>query len=143
MFAPRPLTVKGTMHDRFDEILTPEALAFVGRLDAAVARGRAELLIERNDRLRRITMGESPDFLPHTAHIRDDPTWRVAPVPAALADRRCEITGPPTRKMTVNALNSGASGWVTDFEDATAPSCSACAARGRRSAGRPASRPAP
>jgi len=122
MFAPRPLTVKGTMHDRFDEILTPEALAFVGRLDAAVARGRAELLIERNDRLRRITMGESPDFLPHTAHIRDDPTWRVAPVPAALADRRCEITGPPTRKMTVNALNSGASGWVADFEDATAPS---------------------
>jgi len=122
MFTPRPLTVKGTMHDRYDEILTPEALVSVGRLDATVARGRAELLMARNDRLRRVTTGEPFDFLPHTAQIRDDPTWQVGPVPAALADRRCEITGPPTRTMTVDALSSGASTWMADFEDATAPS---------------------
>ncbi len=122
MFTPRPATVKGAMHDRFDEILTPEALMFVGRLDAAVARGRAELLTARKDRLRAVTRGQDLDFLPETAHIRDDPTWRVAPVPPALADRRCEITGPPNRKMTVNALNSGASTWMADFEDSTSPS---------------------
>ena len=122
MFTPRPPQVMGTMHPRFDEILTPEALAFVGRLDALVAGRRAELLNERRRRLERITRGEDPDFLPETAHIRADPTWKVAPVPPALADRRCEMTGPTSRKMTVNALNSGASTWMADFEDATSPS---------------------
>jgi malate synthase len=115
-------TVKGSMHPRFDEILTPEALAFVGKLDAAIAGRRAELLMARDDRQKRITAGEKLDFLPETAHIREDPSWKVAPVAPGLADRRCEITGPPTKKMTVNALNSGASVWMADFEDSTAPS---------------------
>ncbi|HET7477515.1 MAG TPA: malate synthase A [Dermatophilaceae bacterium] len=122
MFTPRPLQVVGTMHPRFEEILTPEALAFVGRLDALAAGRRAELLEERRRRLEAITRGENPAFLAGTAGIRSDPTWQVAPVPPALADRRCEMTGPPSRKMTVNALNSGASTWMADFEDATAPS---------------------
>ncbi|WP_111768258.1 malate synthase A [Nakamurella deserti] len=115
-------SIRGEMHPRFDEILTPEALAFVGKLDAAIAGRRAELLIARDDRQKRITAGEQPDFLPETAGIRDDPSWQVAPTAPGLADRRCEITGPPTKKMTVNALNSGASVWMADFEDSTAPS---------------------
>ncbi len=59
---------------------------------------------------------------PRPPHIRDDPSWKVAPTAPGLADRRCEITGPPTKKMTINALNSGASVWMADFEDSTAPS---------------------
>jgi len=115
-------TVRGTMHPRFDEILTPAALAFVARLDGAFAGRRAELLAARRERARRIAAGQTPDFLPNTTTIRDDPTWQVAPPAPGLTDRRCEITGPPTKKMTVNALNSGATVWMADFEDATAPS---------------------
>ena len=59
------------------------------------------------------------DFLAATTHIRDDPSWPVAPPAADLTDRRVEITGPPERKMTINALNSGAKVWMADFEDAT------------------------
>ena len=115
-------TVRGTMHPRFDEILTQEALAFVARLDGAFAGRRAELLAGRRDRARRIAAGETPDFQPDTKNIRDDPGWRVALPAPGLTDRRCEITGPPTKKMTVNALNSGARVWMADLEDATAPS---------------------
>ena len=61
------------------------------------------------------------DFLPETAHIRDDATWRVAPPAPGLVDRRVEITGPTDRKMTINALNSGANVWLADFEDANTP----------------------
>ncbi|GAA3215124.1 hypothetical protein GCM10020256_16460 [Streptomyces thermocoprophilus] len=56
-----------------------------------------------------------------TSAVRDDPTWRVAPPAPGLTDRRVEITGPPDRRMAVNALNSGAQVWMADFEDATAP----------------------
>ena len=114
--------IKGSMHPRFEEILTPEALAFVGKLDAAIAGRRAELLVARDDRQKRITAGEQPDFRPDTAAIREDPNWRVATPAPGLTDRRCEMTGPPTRKMTINALNSGATVWMADFEDSTAPS---------------------
>jgi malate synthase len=61
------------------------------------------------------------DFLPDTAHIREDTTWRVAPPAAGLVDRRVEITGPTDKKMTINALNSGANVWLADFEDANTP----------------------
>jgi malate synthase len=117
-----PLSIKGTMHPRFEEILTPEALAFVSLLDGAHAGRRAELLLAQTQRGRRITAGDTPDFLPETAAIRSDPQWRVASVAPGLEERRCEITGPPTRKMSVNALNSGASVWMADFEDSTSPS---------------------
>ena len=66
--------------------------------------------------------GATLTFLAETAEIRSDPNWRVAPAAPGLADRRCEITGPTSRKMTINALNSGAQVWMADFEDATAPS---------------------
>ncbi|MFJ3927386.1 malate synthase A [Streptomyces sp. NPDC090022] len=107
--------------DRHDEILTPEALDFIGRLDAAFADRREDILKERRRRRDRLVSGSPLDFSLATAGVRADPDWRVAPPAPGLTDRRVEITGPPDRRMTVNALNSGAQVWMADFEDATAP----------------------
>lgn len=116
------LTVDGPVDERFDEILTPEALEFVAKLDNAFAARRCALLDERRDlREKLASRKRSLRFLPETSRIREDDSWRVAPAPADLTDRRVEITGPPDRKMTVNALNSGAQVWLADFEDATSP----------------------
>lgn len=104
-----------------DEILTPAALAFVAELHTRFLARRNELLRERQDRRVRFANGADPQFLPETRHIRDDPTWRVAGAGPGLEDRRVEITGPTDRKMTVNALNSGAKVWLADLEDATSP----------------------
>ncbi|TDC61519.1 malate synthase A [Micromonospora sp. KC207] len=111
----------GPMADRFDEVLTPEALEFLVELDSEFAARRVALLDTRRARRDRYATGQLPDFLPETAAIRADPTWRVAPPAPGLVDRRVEITGPTDRRMTVNALNSGARVWLADFEDATAP----------------------
>ncbi|KMS86466.1 malate synthase, partial [Streptomyces regensis] len=116
------LTVTGETADRFDEILTPAALAFVAKLDNAFAERRRELLDERRRRRERIAAGEETlDFLAETAAIRADSSWQVAAPAPGLEDRRVEITGPTDRRMTVNALNSGAKVWLADFEDATSP----------------------
>jgi malate synthase len=112
------LSVAGTMQDRFGEILTEGALDFVCGLHGQFAGRRAGLLAVRRSRS---DQGLPFRFLPETAAIREDPTWRVAPLAPGLVDRRCEITGPPTRKMTIGALNSGARVWMADFEDATSP----------------------
>jgi malate synthase len=112
------LSVVGTMHDRFEEILTDDALDLVCGLHGQFAGRRAELLAVRRSREdQRLPFR----FLTDTVEIREDPAWRVAPIAPGLADRRCEITGPPTRKMTIGALNSGARVWMADFEDATSP----------------------
>jgi len=113
--------VKGPVEGRADEILTPGALAFVARLQREFGGRRRELLEARQDRQRRIDAGEMPDFLPATRKVRES-EWRVAKAPADLQDRRVEITGPTDRKMLINALNSGASVFMADFEDANAPS---------------------
>lgn len=113
--------IHGVTHQGFHEILTAEALSFVGMLDHAVAERRADLLGERALQQLRRNSGQPLDFLPATASVRADESWRVAEPPPGLKERQCEITGPPTRKMTINALNSGASVWMADFEDATAP----------------------
>jgi len=113
--------VIGPLAERFDEVLTAEALAFLVALDSEFAARRVALLDTRRARRDRYASGQLPDFLPETAGIRADPTWRVAPPAPGLADRRVEITGPTDRRMTVNALNSGAKVWLADFEDATAP----------------------
>ena len=118
---PKSPRVKGSLHPRFEEILTPEALAFVAKLDGAHSGRRAELLAARRERGKRISAGEPVDFLTSTAEIRSG-DWFVAPPAPGLEDRRAEITGPPTRKMSINALNSGAKVWMADFEDATSPS---------------------
>ncbi|MEU4089901.1 malate synthase A [Streptomyces aureus] len=114
----RVLAAPGQRHD---EILTPAALNFVGRLAAAFGKRRQWLLKERRRQALRLASGSPLDFPMVTADVRADPDWRVAPPAPGLADRRVEITGPPDRRMTVNALNSGAKVWMADFEDATAP----------------------
>ncbi len=43
-----------------------------------------------------------------------------------LQDRRVEITGPVDRKMIINALNSGASTFMADFEDSNSPTWENC-----------------
>ncbi|GAA0715370.1 malate synthase A [Dactylosporangium roseum] len=111
----------GPMADRYDEVLTADALDFLVALDGRFSGRRVALLDTRRARRARYAFGQMPDFLPDTARIRQDPAWRVAPPAPGLTDRRVEVTGPPDRKMTVNALNSGARVWLADFEDATAP----------------------
>lgn len=106
--------------DRQDEVLTDAALAFLAELHRRFTPRRDELLAARAERRAEIARTSALDFRPETAHIRDG-DWRVAPAPAALNDRRVEITGPTDRKMTINALNSGARIWLADFEDASAP----------------------
>ncbi|HET6530261.1 MAG TPA: malate synthase A [Actinoplanes sp.] len=102
-----------------DDILTPEAIDFVVALDREFGARRVQLLDRR--RRRRTTRIGDLDFLPSTSHIRADTSWTVAPPAEDLMDRRVEITGPPERKMTINALNSGAKVWMADFEDALSP----------------------
>ncbi|MFD4370937.1 malate synthase A [Streptomyces sp. NPDC058486] len=120
--APPRVRVLAAAGERHEEILTPGALDFLGRLVAAFADRRAWLLKERRRRAIRLATGTPLGFPVATAAVRDDPSWRVAPPAPGLADRRVEITGPPAdRRMAVNALNSGARVWMADFEDATAP----------------------
>jgi malate synthase len=113
--------VTGPTNERFDEILTPEALQFVGALQREFGERRLELLAKRAERQKAIDEGGTLDFLPETAGVRSDDTWRVAEPAPGLEDRRVEITGPTDRKMTINALNSGAKVWLADFEDANTP----------------------
>ncbi|MYU26086.1 malate synthase A [Streptomyces sp. SID8352] len=120
--APSPLAiVDAEPLPRQDEVLTDAALAFVAELHRRFTPRRDELLARRVERRAEIARAGTLDFLPETAAIRADDSWRVAPAPPALEDRRVEITGPTDRKMTVNALNSGARIWLADFEDASAP----------------------
>ncbi|MEU5611565.1 malate synthase A [Streptomyces sparsogenes] len=120
--APSPLAiVDAEPLERQGEVLTDSALAFLAELHHRFTPRRDELLARRAERRAEIARTGTLDFLPQTAHIREDPDWRVAPAPAALDDRRVEITGPTDRKMTINALNSGARVWLADFEDASAP----------------------
>ncbi|MEE6258775.1 malate synthase A [Plantactinospora sonchi] len=115
------IQITGPMADRYDEILSPKALDFLVALDREFAARRVAVLDTRRARRARYAEGQLPGFLPETAGIRADPDWRVAPPAPGLVDRRVEITGPTDRRMTVNALNSGARVWLADFEDALAP----------------------
>jgi malate synthase len=113
--------ITGAIKDRYDEILTPEAVGLVVRLQRELIPRRAELLAARARRQQEISAGANLDFLPDTDNIRADKTWQVAPPAPGLVDRRVEITGPTDQKMTINALNSGAKVWLADFEDANTP----------------------
>ncbi|MGW1955839.1 malate synthase A [Streptomyces sp. NPDC001920] len=120
--APSPLAiVDAEPLPRQEEVLNEAALAFVAELHRRFTPRRDELLARRAERRAEIARTSTLDFLPETAAIRADDSWRVAPCPPALQDRRVEITGPTDRKMTINALNSGARIWLADFEDASAP----------------------
>jgi malate synthase len=102
------------------DVLTPDALAFVSRLQRELNPERVKLLERRGERQRALDAGERPAFLEETRDLREA-DWRVAAAPRDLQDRRCEITGPVDRKMMINALNSGASVFMADFEDACSP----------------------
>jgi len=106
----------------FDRILTPQALGFVAHLHRKYEQRRRDLMKARAERQERLDSGKATlGFLPETRPIRES-HWTVAPVPADLQDRRVEITGPVERKMVINALNSGASTFMADFEDSSTPS---------------------
>ncbi|MCY3779300.1 MAG: malate synthase A [Chloroflexi bacterium] len=119
---PTGIQIRDEIRPEYDAILTVDAISFLAELARNFSARRDELLQARAARQAAIDSGALPDFLPETAAIRDDPSWRVAPVPADLQDRRVEITGPTDRKMVINALNCGAKVFMADFEDANAPS---------------------
>lgn len=115
------LHITGPRLARQDEILTAEAIAFLTELHHRFGGRRHDRLADRMRRRFEIGNGHDPRFRDDTAHIRDDADWRVAGAGPGLEDRRVEITGPTDPKMTINALNSGASVWLADLEDATSP----------------------
>ena len=114
------IEVSGPVTEAFGQILTPEALQFVGALAREFDGRRVDLLERRKQVQQAIDSGQFPDFLAETRHIREG-DWKIASVPADLQDRRVEITGPVDRKMVINALNSGASTYMADFEDSHSP----------------------
>jgi malate synthase len=117
---PAGMKITGEILPAYEDILTPEALALVDKLHRAFEPRRQELLAARVERTRRLDAGEIPDFLPETKNVREG-DWKVAPVPKALECRRVEITGPVEAKMVINAFNSGADSYMTDFEDSNTP----------------------
>jgi len=114
------VTILGATTEASTAVLDPAALAFVADLQRRFGTRRLQLLAARDARAARLDAGERPDFLSETASLRAA-DWKVAPLPHDLQDRRVEITGPVDRKMIINALNSGASVFMADFEDSTAP----------------------
>ncbi|HTD80639.1 MAG TPA: malate synthase A [Thermoplasmata archaeon] len=118
--AASAIQVGGPAGERDDELFSREALEFLADLHRGFNATRFDLLNRRAERQTRINRGATLDFLPETQSVRDG-SWRIAPVPADLQDRRVEITGPTDRKMMINALNSGAKGFMADFEDANVP----------------------
>jgi malate synthase len=103
-----------------NQVLTADASRFLTRLSREFEPRRQELLAYRRARQQSLDVGKLPDFLPETAHIREQ-EWKAAPIPHDLQDRRVEITGPVDRKMIINALNSGANVFMADFEDSNSP----------------------
>jgi malate synthase len=118
--AESTIEVTGSPVDRQDEILTPQALDFLAALQREFGGRRDELLAARKTRRDEVAKSGKLDFLPETAAVRDG-DWKVAAAPDDLVDRRVEMTGPTDRKMTINALNSGARVWLADMEDASTP----------------------
>ncbi|MES1240140.1 MAG: malate synthase A [Acidobacteriota bacterium] len=114
------IQVTGPVHGRQESILTQHALGFLYELQRRFGPAREDLLVRRDRRLADFAAGARPEFLDSTADVREA-SWQVAPPPPDLLDRRVEITGPVERKMMINALNSGASVFMADFEDALSP----------------------
>lgn len=115
------VNVLGKVDQVHKKILTPQALTFLALLHRSFNGTRKNLLESRKIRQAELDRGVLPDFLPETKHIRENATWKGAPPAPGLVDRRVEITGPPDRKMVVNALNSDVFTYMSDFEDSSAP----------------------
>jgi len=120
MTAQTNLELHGAIALGFEQVLTPDALEFLAALQREFGPRRLGLLQARERRRTRLAAGETLDFLPQTREIREG-DWEVAGAPDDMQQRWVEITGPTERKMTINALNSGADGFMADFEDANAP----------------------
>jgi malate synthase len=114
------IEVRGPTVPGSERVLTPDALDFIARLEAAFGPRRRDLLARRTERQSRLDTGERPDFRADTRAIRES-DWQVAAAPPDLDDRRVEITGPAEPKMMINALNSGARVFMADLEDALSP----------------------
>ena len=117
---PAGMQINAPMRPGFEAILSLPALELVAKLHRAFEPRRQQLLAARVERSKRLDAGERPDFLAETKAIREG-DWKVAPVPPALQCRRVEITGPVEAKMVINAFNSGADSYMTDFEDSNSP----------------------
>ena len=115
------IKVKGARFNRDEIVLNEFSLALIEKLHIELNPRRKELLKKRQERILDIANGKELDFLTETKNVREDGSWKVAPLAPGLIDRRVEITGPTERKMTINALNSGAKVWLADQEDSTTP----------------------
>src|SRR3954451_12516799 len=120
MSLPDGVEITGQMKDGYEEILSDDAVAFLADLHRNFNARRLELLQAREDRYAELAAGGTLDFLEQTKDVREG-DWQVVPPAPGLEDRRVEMTGPTDRKMTINALNSGAKVWLADFEDAHGP----------------------
>lgn len=118
--AEAKVNFSGTAVGQLGEILTTQALDFLARLARQFTPELKQLLAARQQRQLAFDQGEVPGFDPETKTIREG-DWQVAAIPDEVADRRTEITGPVSRKMVINALNSGAQVYMADFEDSTSP----------------------
>jgi malate synthase len=114
------IEVKGAVNSAYSELINPLSLAFLTKLSRQFDSRRQQLIEARKSRQEEIHQGKMPDFLKETADVRSS-EWTVASIPSDLQDRRVEITGPVDRKMIINALNSGASVYMADFEDSNSP----------------------
>ncbi|MCT2562743.1 malate synthase A [Chryseobacterium herbae] len=110
---------------QFKEVFTPELTDFLVALHQNFNQNRLALLEERKKTQQLFDLGNLPGFLPETQEVRNG-NWVCAPLPVDLLDRRVEITGPVDRKMIINALNSGASTFMADFEDSSSPTWENC-----------------
>jgi len=115
------IEITGELPSRAEEVLTEAAQDLIVRLHRELAGRRAEVLRAREERVAELSAGGTLDFLEETRQVREDESWQVAPPAPGLVDRRVEITGPTDKKMTINALNSGAKVWLADQEDANTP----------------------
>jgi malate synthase len=120
MSLPAGIQLRGPTVSGIETVMTAAALSFVAKLHRAFESRRQDLLARRAARQVEFDAGKLPDFLAETAKIRNS-DWPIAPQPKDMLDRRVEITGPTDRKMVINALNSGASTFMADFEDANCP----------------------
>jgi malate synthase len=118
---PDGVEVTGELRPGYEEILSRAALELVATLHRQLEPRRQERLAARRDVVRAVAEGRDLDFLAETASVREDDSWRVAEHAPGLVDRRVEMTGPTDRKMTINAMNSGAKVWLADQEDANTP----------------------
>lgn len=117
---PRGVQVSGVVRPGYERVLTTDALEFVASIARRFEPQRRRLMDARAERQAKLDAGALPDFLPETKKIREN-EWKISGIPNDLLDRRVEITGPTTRKMIINALNSGAKVFMADFEDALSP----------------------